>query len=143
MSVRPTSGVITVNEEQQALQIHDHYRWRLVFQRIVYLVFVFSALFETIHLASGNQASRFGWLYIIIGLVAVFDLIQSLQKRTAVSEIPFAHLTGISKKTFLGSGVLHLQLKNGKVREIHKSLSKQDIEFLESIVVRETATVDC
>lgn len=138
MSIQPTSGVITVNEEQQALQIHDQYRWRLVFQRVVYLLFVVSAIFDIINLASGNQASVFDWVYIILGLVAIPFLFQLWQTRTAQSEIPFAHLTEISKKTFLGS-VVYLHLNNGKVREIHQSLSKQDMDFLGSLVERETA----
>ncbi len=141
MSVQPTSGVITVKEEQQALQIHDHYRQRLFFQRIIYLLFIVSVLFEIINLASGNQVSVFDWIHIILGLVAIPLLFQSLQKRTAQSEIPFTQLTGISKKTFFGTSVLHLYLSNGKVREIHKSLSKQDMDFLGSLVERENAPI--
>lgn len=140
MSVQPTSGVITVNEKKQVIQIHDQYRQRLVFQRVVYLLFVVSAIFDIINLASGYQASIFDWIYIILGLVAIPFLFQLLQTRTAQSEIPFAHLTEISKKTFLGS-VVYLHLNNGKVREIHQSLSKQDMDFLGSLVERETALI--
>jgi len=134
MSTKPSSGVISVNEKKQSIQIHDQYSRRLTLQRIFYILLVASALYEILHLASGYQTSRFGWLYIITGFVAVPFLIHYLQKRTSVPEIPFAHISGISKKTFWGSGVFHIHLINNKTREIHKSLSRQDIDFLRELL---------
>jgi lysylphosphatidylglycerol synthetase-like protein (DUF2156 family) len=134
MSVQPTSRVIAVNEEKKSILIRDNEHWRLLLKRLFYGIFIANALLLTLNLAAGNAASRIDYIWIAIGIVAIPLLFQSLQKRTAVSEIPFDLLRKISKKTFWGTGVLHLHLKNDKVREVHKTLSKQDLIFLETLV---------
>lgn len=134
MSVQPTSRVIAVNKEKKSILIRDNEHWRLLLKRLLHVIFLANALLHTLHLAAGNAASRIDYIWIALGIVAIPQLFHSLQKRTAVSEIPFDLLREINKKTFWGTGVVHLHLKNNKVREVHKALSKQDLIFLETLV---------
>jgi len=140
MNSLPTGGVITVNKETDVLQIHDQYRWMLIIQRVFYLFFVANAIVILLNLGSGFEASLFDWIWIAGGIAAIPLLFRSLQKRTSSSEIPFAHLQKIRKKSYWGNTVLQLHLENDKVREVHKSLSKQDMEFLRKIIGREAAS---
>lgn len=139
MHTLPTSGVISVYEQNQAIQIHDNYRWLLLSKRLFYVFFAANALVITLHLTSGNAASFSDWFWISIGVLATIFLFRSIQNRTAVSEIPIAQIRGISKHTFLGSGLLKIHLENEKVREIRQSLSKQDIQFLKTLIQKESA----
>lgn len=139
MRAKPTSGVISVYEQNQAIQIHDNYRWLLLSKRLFYVFFAANALVITLHLTSGNAASFSDWFWISIGVLATIFLFRSLKNRTAVSEIPIAQIRGISKHTFLGSGLLKIHLENEKVREIRQSLSKQDVDYLRDLIEGEPA----
>ena len=140
MNSLPTSGVIGYDEKKQVIQIHDQYRWRLLLLRVFYLLGIANTILRLLSLGSGLEAELSDWIWIAGGIAAIPLLFRSLQKRTSSSEIPFAHLQKIRKKSYWGNTVLQLHLENDKVREVHKSLSKQDMEFLRKIIGREAAS---
>ncbi len=130
---KPTTEVITLNEEKEELQIHDHYNWRLPLLRVFFICLALTGLLGLYDLIRGYAFQVYDGVEIVLGLAAIPLLIYSLTQKTARTKIPLGDIRKIKKKSSLGVSRVQIYLTNGKVRDIFKSMSKQDLDFLNEI----------